>query len=156
MARGWCSGFGVGVKDWRWAEVGFAFWLRGVGDGAEGGEHFVDPGFVGLGGVGFEGCALEVGAGGLESVEDESALALGDAGVDEGVDGFHEADLDGVGVFEDGHVVGVVPGDECLGVLGGGTTALAGFVVEVTEAAVLEGGRAAGFSVGLDVFAKRY
>jgi hypothetical protein len=99
---------------------------------------------------------FEVGAGGLKSVEDESGLALGDAGVDERVYGFHESDLDGVGVLEDGHVEGVVAGDERLGALGGGSAALAGLVVEVAEATMLECGRAAGFSVGLEVLAKWY
>ncbi len=44
----------------------------GIGKAAEEGEHFVDPGFGGLGGVGLEGGVFEIGAGGLESIEDES------------------------------------------------------------------------------------
>ncbi len=128
----------------------------GVGDGAEVGKHFVDPGFGGFGGVGLEGGVLQVGAGGLQGIEDQSGLALGDAGVNEGVDGFHESDLDGIGVLEDGQVEALVASDERLGALFRGTAPFAGFVVEVAEATVLESGRAAGLSVDLDVFTEWY
>jgi hypothetical protein len=110
----------------------------------------------GLGGVGFEGGALEVGAGGLECVEDEAALTFGDACADHGVNGFHEADLDGVGVLEDGNVEAVMAGWEGAGSLLGGAAAFAGFVVEVTEASVTQSGRSAGLSVDLEVLTKWY
>ncbi len=41
-----------------------------------------DPGFFGFGFVGLEGGVLEVGAGGLESVEDEPGLALVEAAIE--------------------------------------------------------------------------
>lgn len=133
------------------------WFLVGIGKTAEEGEHFVYPGFGGFGGVGLEGGVFEVGAGGLESVEDEPGVAMIDAAVEEGFDGFHDGDLDGVGIFEKGELEGVLAREGLAGIATGvGATTTLGLVVEVAETTVFERGTAAEFSVGLDVFAKWY
>ena len=107
-----------------------------AGEGAEGGEEFADPGFFGFRFVGLEGGVLEVGAGGLESVEDESGLALVEAAIEESVEGLHEGHLDGIGVFQHREIENVITRIDAALALGRGALAFAGFVVEVAEAAV--------------------
>ena len=131
--------------------------LFGVGDGAEEGKHFVDPRFGGLRGVGFEGSVFEIGTRGLESVEDESGVAMIDAAIEEGFDGFHDGDLNGVGIFEKGELVGVLAAEGLAGIATGiGAATALGLVVEIAETPVFERGTAAELSVGLDVLASWY
>lgn len=131
--------------------------LIGVGDGAECIEEFVELGVAGLQAGSFEGSVFEIGTGGLESVEDESGVAMIDAAVEEGFDGFHDGDLDGIGVFEQGEFEGVFAREGLAGIATGvGAKTALGLVVEVAETTVFERGTAAEFSVGLDVLAKWY
>lgn len=131
--------------------------IIGIGDGAEGGEEFVELDVAGFQAGGLEGGVFEVGAGGLESVEDESGVAMIDAAVEEGLDGFHDADLDGVGIFEQGELVSVFASVGLAGIATGiGTATTLGLIVEIAETTVLERGTAAEFSVGLDVLASWY
>jgi hypothetical protein len=100
---------------------------------------------------------FEVGAGGLESVEDESGVAVIDAAVEEGFDGFHDGDLNGVGIFEKRELEGVQAREGLAGIATGvGAATTLGLIVEVAETTVFERGTAAGCSVGLDVLAKWY
>ena len=133
--------------------VGIGF---GIGEGAEGGEEFADPGFFGLGFVGLEGGVLEVGAGGLESVEDESGLALVEAAVEESVESLHEGDLNGVGVLQHGELEDMVTRIDAALALGRGALTFAGFVVEVAEATVAKRRATAANSVDLNMLASWY
>src|SRR5512143_4003689 len=123
----------------------------GFGEGAEGGEEFGDPGFGGFGFVSRDSGGLEVRAGGLQGIEKQAGLALVETAVEEAVDGLHEGDLDGVGVLEYGELQVLVSLVEVALALGAGTFAFLGFGVEVAVAMMLECGRAAGFSVDLEV-----
>ena len=133
--------------------VGIGF---GVGEGAESGEEFADPGFFGLGFVGLEGSVLEVGARGLESVEDESGLALVEATVEESVESLHEGDLNRVGILQHGELDDMVARIDAALALGRGALTFAGFVVEVAEAPVAKRRATAANSVYLNMLASWY
>ncbi|MGE5114204.1 MAG: hypothetical protein ACM3JB_25360, partial [Acidobacteriaceae bacterium] len=105
---------------------------------------------------GGEGATLEVGAGGLQGVEDEAGATHVKTGVEHGVNGVHESDLDGVGVFEDWDLEELVETEGVALLAGGGALALGGVMVEIAKALVAERGTSAGFSVDLDVLTKWY
>ncbi len=130
--------------------------VRGFGEALEGGEEIGDPLLGGLGLVGLEGGVLEVGAGGLEGVEKKSGAALTEASVEQTVDGLHECDLNGVGVFENRELHEVSGGEGVALETSAGAFALAGLVVEIAEAAMAECWAAARLSVDLYMLASRY
>ncbi len=138
-----------------WLVSGCVF-VRGFGEALEGGEEIGDPLLGGLWLVGLEGGVLEVGAGGLEGVEKESGAAFAEASVEQAVDGLHEGDLNGVGVFENRELHEVSGGEGVALETSAGAFALAGLVVEIAEAAMAERRAAARLSVDLYMLASRY
>jgi hypothetical protein len=85
----------------------------------------------------------EVGAGDLESVEEEAGAAGVDVAGGEALEDEADGELDGGAVLGDGEVEGGEAGFACLWVGGGA----AGGVVVVAEVLVAEGGGAAAASV---------
>ena len=102
--------------------------------------------------VGLEAHAREVGAGGLQSVEQKAGVFAVDLAGDDETHDLHERDLDGVGVFEDVEVERDVA--FATGAVG---VELDGFFVvefvEVAEAVAAQGGRSAEGAVDFDVLA---
>lgn len=96
------------------------------------------------GDVRLESRLLEVGGRDLQPVKHESGALLIDLAGEEKAQDFHECDLDGVSVFEQGQGHALPLDDDGL---------VAPSLVKVAEALLLEGGRSALRSVGLDVLA---
>jgi hypothetical protein len=99
--------------------------------------------------VGIELGAMEVGAGGLEGIEKKAGGFVFDLVGEEQAHDFHESDLDGVGVFEDGQ------GERAwaaAGAVGSEADALVVIaLVKETEAIAAKGGRSALDAVDFDV-----
>jgi len=91
----------------------------------------------------------QVGAGGLQGVEQEAGGSVLDLLGDEQAHDLHEGDLDGVGVFEDGEDEG---GDAATGAVGAEFDAfvLKAFVEEA-ETVAAQGGRSTLGAVDFDV-----
>jgi len=92
-------------------------------------------------GAGREAGHAEVGAGGLQGVEEEAGGFVVELSGDEEAHDLHEGDLDGVGVLEDGECEG---GDAATGAVGAELDAFVlESLVEITEAVAAQGGRSA-------------
>jgi len=158
-------------------DLGFGVFVGGDGEAGVGENGFADDD----GGSGLVVEVAGVGAGDLEAVEERGGSFGVDAVLGHGGDEHGEGELDGFAIFERGEVEdegavdlaeAVVLGEEGLalhavemvfgdGVEGGGdllggidgAVAAVGIGVEVAEDLVVEGGRAAAGSVGVDVTA---
>ena len=101
--------------------------------------------------VGIELGAMDVSAGGLEGIEKKAGGFVFDLAGEEQAHDFHESDLDGVGVFEDGQ------GERAwaaAGAVGSEADALVVIaLVKETEAIAAERGRSALDAVDFDVLA---
>ena len=98
---------------------------------------------------GFEVGHAQVGAGGLQGVEQEAGGFVIDLLGDEQAHDLHESDLNGVGVFEDGEDEG---SDAAAGAVGAELYALVlKAFVEETETIAAQGGRSALGAVDFEV-----
>jgi hypothetical protein len=148
-----------------WFVVVFEFFVfefivfpSAVIEGSDGGIAWVEDDVVM---VGSELGAVEVGAGGLEGIEEQAGGFVFDLAGEEQAHDFHESDLDGVSIFEDRQDEGggsflqaAVWVGAGAGVIGGKADALVMIaLVKETEAIAAEGGRSALDAVDFDVLA---
>ena len=113
------------------------------------GVVLIADGVVGAVG-GFSGHVAQVGAGGLQGVEDEAGALGVEGAAEQGVGDLHEGQLNGGGVFEQGQRQRVLVG--IGGVLFGAHLASDVGEVKETIVASAQGGRTAEVSVAFDVF----
>ena len=141
------SGVGRGMGRERVGEIGS---LPGVDADTSLGEHgWINDHLLFV--VQFKTGAAEIGAGDLESVEEEPGLLMADLQAEHQAHDLGKGHLDGIGIFENGEFYKIVFAGEVAEV----DALLLPTLVEVAKFLAAQGGRAAAGAVGLDVVTTR-